>query len=277
MSVLVFLFCTLYLCCIAHDTKFDLKQCSQIVQNRTICKVEENYETNEPPKPLPLKVRIKIHLVKVVDFDSVLHTATIFAKMMSFWNDTRITMTNIEPNYAWKMVPEEIKDELFFPKIGFFNIKSITKQLDYGVGNQEYFWMEHPHSFEYREVIKVTSYCHFNFQSFPFDQHECEFSFGVDIFSIRNVLLQRPEIHYEGAMLPATVYKTDEKSERSLPFDISVESIDPFNSLINGWNYSATGIKIHLKRNSVGFLIGIQNLKSYMGILVSFIFNMLCH
>ena len=137
------------------------------------------------------------------------------------------------------------KNQLFFPKIAFFNTKHIEKQLDYGVGNLEYFWMEFPHSLEYKEAIKATSYCQFEFETYPFDLHQCDFLIGIQVFSAINVVLLRPDITFEGT-------HTNHKSEKVPPFDIRVESIDPFINKVYGYDYSSTGIRLHFKRNSIG-------------------------
>ena len=41
---------------------------------------------------------------------------------------------------------------------------------------------------------------------------------------------------------------------QSLPFDIHVQSIPTYNTFEYGYNYSSAGLKIHLKRNSYGFI-----------------------
>ena len=72
--------------------KAELEDCKNNNQTKTICRIVETYDSDDPPKPLPLKVKPIIHLQKVVDFDPTSNTMTIFVKMMSRWNDTRITI-----------------------------------------------------------------------------------------------------------------------------------------------------------------------------------------
>ena len=79
------LFCTI-------KAKAELEDCNNTNQTKTICKIKEFYDSDDPPKPLPLKVKPIIHLQKVVDFDPASNTMTIFVKMMSRWNDSRITI-----------------------------------------------------------------------------------------------------------------------------------------------------------------------------------------
>ena len=67
-----------------------------------------------------------------------------------------------------------------------------------GKQDEKYFWMKHPHFFEFRRKMKVTIYCSFDFSTFPFDLHECNFTYGINSYSESNV-----------HMMPTTlVYKT---------------------------------------------------------------------
>ena len=52
-----------------------------------------------------------------------------------------------------------------------------------GKQDEKYFWMKHPHFFEFRRKMKVTIYCSFDFSTFPFDSHECNLSYGLVNFS----------------------------------------------------------------------------------------------
>ena len=46
-----------------------------------------------------------------------------------------------------------------------------------------YYWMQYPHHLESRQELKVTIYCSFDFSTFPFDSHECNLSYGMNLFS----------------------------------------------------------------------------------------------
>ena len=43
---------------------------------------------------------------------------------------------------------------------------------------------------------------------------------------------------------------------KTLPFDINLKSIPAFNKLEHGFNFSSAGLKIDLRRNSLGLLFG---------------------
>ena len=44
--------------------------------------------------------------------------------------------------------------------------------------------------------------------------------------------------------------------DTGLPFDVSIESLEPFAHFQAGFNYSFTGMRIYLSRNEFGQLIG---------------------
>ena len=71
-----------------------------------------------------------------------------------------------------------MKGHLYFPKLFFRNAKSVEKQRSYGARSSEYYWLAKNHEkydFEYYEILKVTSYCHFDFSTFPLDTQHCSF------------------------------------------------------------------------------------------------------
>ena len=269
MSTKVFVFTMCFLKAFGN-----LQNC-QDLQTRTVCKLNESYVSYEPAKPHPLKTEVYFDIIKVADLDETSNTMTIFVKLWVLWNDTRLTISNLEwaittDHYQrdlvddflhsrkiqseWVIVPKTLRDDLFFPNIGFFNTKEIHKQLDYGVGKPKYFWMKHPSHLEFHETLKVESYCQFDFQSFPFDSHECELLVASDVIGVKRILLSKPAISYKGSNISKDLIQIN--SEKTLPFEIVAESMNPFHNLANGYNYSATGIKLYFKRNSLGLLNG---------------------
>ena len=79
----------------------------------------------------------------------------------------------------WYYVREHMIPLIFFPKLRFQNIKSVERPLDYGPNSKKYYWLGGPHQFEYKETLKVVSYCQFEFSNFPFDSQQCNFTLGT--------------------------------------------------------------------------------------------------
>ena len=98
---------------------------------------------------------------------------------------------------GWFQITNEIEGDLFFPKISFENLKSLEKQLQYGVRSQEYYWMNSldlNRHFEYYEIFKVNSYCNFDFSEFPFDDHICNLIFGSSAVSELFIKFVKPTL-----------------------------------------------------------------------------------
>ena len=154
---------------------------------------------------------------------------------------------------SYLAISEDIKKELYFPNLLFSNIKYIEKQLNYGPRFQEYYWMNTleniPYDFEYYETLKITSYCHFDYSTFPFDHHKCELNLGVTDRSINVLKLSKPILIFEGMK---SKNDTIFINSSNIPYDVKIESISPFNVLTNNYNFSYIGIQLVFHRNSLG-------------------------
>ena len=76
-------------------------------------------------------------------------------------------------------------EKIFFPTSKFQNEKDVNLKHEFSSkqNNEKYFWMKYPHFLEYRRKVKITIYCSFDFSTFPFDSHECNFSYGMNLYS----------------------------------------------------------------------------------------------
>ena len=66
--------------------------------------------------------------------------------------------------FEWLLIQNDVKKDLFFPMLRFFDVKTVKKQLTYGARDTRFYWLNVPHHFQYREIIKVTPYCNFDFR-----------------------------------------------------------------------------------------------------------------
>ena len=117
----------------------------------------------------------------------------------------------------------------------------------------------------YREELKVTSYCSFDFHKFPFDHdHKCDLIFGSLTFATWRIELETPHVMSEIVEEGEYEIKVDADSKQ-VPFDIKATSMPSFDVLVDGYNYSYAGITLHFKRNNLGLLVG-----SFYGPLAAF-------
>ena len=109
---------------------------------------------------------------------------------------------------------------------------------------------------EYQQVLKITIYCSFDFTSYPFDSHKCDFNFGMKEITSKSMQLNATLVRY---MQYTTKYGQNILpifNATKIPFDISLESLKPYENFQAGFNYSTTGMRIHLIRNNFDELIG---------------------
>ena len=154
----------------------------------------------------------------------------------------------------WLFLDTSVAQELFFPKMKKIRVKNIQQQRLYGPTSSNYFWFQYPHHLEYLETLKVEFYCSFDFTNFPFDQHKCNINFGSLGVSIKYIRLSPTKIIYSGN---STKFggKMMKISSTRIPFDMKVESTEPFNILDAGYNYSHAGFKLYFYRNEIGGLL----------------------
>ena len=182
-------------------------------------------------------------------FHATLHPIALKTKCIG------LTLIFIFRSTDWLFITNSLKGYLYFPKLLFNKIKSMEKQKSYGARSSEYYYMtkNYQHDFEYKERIKIISYCPFEFSTFPFDVQNCDLTIGSGSSSITYTRILKPTVIYEK-------FKSKEKSipieSQNVPFEIKAESITPFLIEKNGLNYSYSGIRIVFKRNSLGLLIG---------------------
>ena len=83
----------------------------------------------------------------------------------------------------WYPIGHE-NEKIFFPTLKFQNEKHMTEKVNFGPKQDEtYYWMKYPHHLEYKKNTKITIYCSFDFSTFPFDLHECNFTYGINSYS----------------------------------------------------------------------------------------------
>ena len=150
---------------------------------------------------------------------------------------------------------EDDASKIFSPNLKILNAQELTRERKFGTTDSDYFWFNLPHQLEIQQTFKVTIYCSFDFSYFPFDSHYCDFTHGSSKLSNNYLYLSHAWIRY-GLKVAKHVKKPIHVEQSHLPFDIILESKETFTVFEAGFNYSFAGMGIHLKRNSLGLLIG---------------------
>ena len=137
----------------------------------------------------------------------------------------------------------------------FRNVKSVEVQKEFSSTDIGYFWLYYPHLLNFQEILRVRVYCPFKFGNYPFDQHECNFTFGMSGNTIDGIALTPAKIRHAGKEItygdePLTLHS------KRLPFDIKLSSIKAWPLKSDGAEYAFCGMNIRFTRQGLGVLIG---------------------
>ena len=152
------------------------------------------------------------------------------------------------------------------PKLSFLDIKSAEKLAGFGYKELNYFYIYqdwYP-NLQMSELIKITVYCNFNYQYFPFDNQECDLSMYDPINDATYVILN--ELDYLCYKGKCKHFEENEwlslPQQHGLPYTFKMKNMGSNNSSLgnddNYYNFpwSVSTIRILLHRNSLGLLIG---------------------
>ena len=91
----------------------------------------------------------------------------------------------------WHQITPDEEKKLFFPTLMFKKEKALTARSKFSPKmHEDFYWLLYPNQLEFRQYLRVTIYCSFDFSPFPFDFHTCNFSFGVNFWSDNNVVMK---------------------------------------------------------------------------------------
>ena len=110
------------------------------------------------------------------------------------------------------------------------------------------------------EALKVTVYCHFDFQAFPFDEQDCDFSLFETDNNVKRVILGEVEnsLHYGGNWSQYLVNGWISLPEQDgIPYKVRMKNMGTKNVYYEGHEgYSHQTVRFVLKRNPPTLLIG---------------------
>ena len=156
-------------------------------------------------------------------------------------------------NDGWYPLDGKDQNQIYSPTMTINRAKTIERTRKFGLTDEDESWFNGFNGIiDYKQSIKVTIYCKFEFQSYPFDSHTCDFIY-IATAPVRFLLLNSSEIRYQNVENQREIIRVEQSD---LPFHIELESLEQFNLTLTGHNYSSTGMRIHIERNNLGLLIG---------------------
>ena len=110
------------------------------------------------------------------------------------------------------------------------------------------------------EFLKVTVYCNFDFQSYPFDEQECDFSLFEVVYNMKSAILEEDEdcLSYRGNrsqyLQKGWIYLPE---HNEIPYKVRMKTMGTKNLYYEKHEpYSHQTIRFVLNRNSRSLLIG---------------------
>ena len=101
----------------------------------------------------------------------------------------------------------------------------------------------------------MTFACDYNFENFPFDEHDCDLEFGTPS-GVINVTLTFAPVQVLDEGKPKQLVQDQNVDNKHLPFTFSIRSKSLYPIWSKEYQYPATGVTIHLKRTDLGSLMG---------------------
>ena len=152
-----------------------LVKCNGKVSKIQLCSLQnDEYDESIPPwspgNPMILKSSVTIY--KIAELNEEENTITLNFLLAVKWYDTRLSLESNDPNISitWYAVNEFDKTQIYTPTLDISGTKKIVRKRKYGAIDKDFFWYNHPDNMmEYRQSMKITIYCPFNFRQFPFD------------------------------------------------------------------------------------------------------------
>ena len=238
-----------------------LVKCNGKVSKIQLCSLQnDEYDESIPPwspgNPMILYSYITVY--KIAELHEEENTITLNFLLSVVWYDTRLSLEDNNPNKSskWYEVNEFDETQIFTPTLEISGTKTIVRTRKYGAIDKDYFWYFHTDNMmEYQQSLKVKIYCSIDFKHFPFDSHNCDLNFGASGITINALKMIATTMNYKNQSVKYNEGLLHMKQSR-LPFDISLESLEPFEYVQGGYKYSYAGMRLHFTRNDFGVLIG---------------------
>ena len=238
-----------------------LVKCNGNISKIQLCDLSnDEYDKGIPPaspgNPMILKSSVTVY--EIAELNDEKNSISLTFKLSVIWHDTRLGLASKNPNKSmkWYAVNEFDETQIFTPTLEISRTKTIVRTRKYGAIDRDYFCFFHPtHMMEYQQSLKVTIYCSMDFKHFPFDHHTCDLNFGSAVNSINLLKMNATTINYKDQSVSHDEGLLQIEQTR-LPFEIALESLEPFEYIEGEYKYSYAGMRLHLTRNDFGTLIG---------------------
>ena len=259
-----------------------LVKCNGIVTKLQLCSLHENYNkgvvgTGAEEFQFPLTINSSITLIDIAEFDENKNTITLQVVLSIRWHAATMELESNNNKYVfqfnwsikrivyltdiisriprWYQLDQNDQAQIWSPTLQINQAKTIQRTMNFGPTEKDYLWYDNDKSLlDYKQTLKVTIYCTFDFESYPFDSNFCDLTqFASDTATY--LQMNPSDLMYKSQKI-----KDQEQflhlDQSYFSFDISLERIQPFLLPLTGYNHSSTGMRVHFRRNDMSALIG---------------------
>ena len=239
-------------------SKGAVQKCDEVDKVK-ICTDDPNYNRMLPRnEEIPLKIgsSVTIHNIdKVAEDDQHI---TINILLAVFWFDSRLRLKNGNGSH---IIGDNEEEGIFRPRMKIMNYKQIDEKKLIGPGSSDITFIYgfngshyQNHYFEYQQNFKVTLYCPFKFDDYPFEKNVCNFEYGPGRLFSDTVIMNHTILKF------ANQTKTFGEGpirfeDNRLPFVFEFSVLDTFIHSEAGFNYSYSGVGINITRSDVQTLM----------------------
>ena len=202
--------------------------------------------------PFPLETENEFYLNGILDVNADEKSLTISAEIGAFWEDTGVSLTGNDSSLHMP-VNEPERGAIWHPVYIFENLLNFERIGVFGSVAAAEFAYEGDQEMYYSEEFKLKIFCDFDFSDFPFDSHECPFTWGEDEEGSEKIKLLSASIWY-GDLHTSPGQDPIVINDLPLPFEFTLSSIPQFDRAFDK-NYSYTGMTLTIRRHSLGLLL----------------------
>ena len=169
----------------------NLKLCSEPVDEIQLCKHQNEYRANDPPRiesyadPKPLIVTPILTLQNVLDVNHDKKTMTIYFAIELHWKESRLNVSTpegitLQSKSGWFKILNENKDYVWVPELKFQDIFESEELTDWGKGGTKFeiVFQSKRDKMRFSKTMKITLTCDFHFENYV----------GIDITSLFPIL-----------------------------------------------------------------------------------------
>ena len=268
---------------IVYETNGKILTCKESVDSNVCYDVEkiQDYVNSINPKPWPTYIDIGLKVWDIIDVDENQQTVTLSMKAHFKWKDIRLDVNRSKEdkekyvihqlmylitysylysyfilffsNQNWFLIKNENMVDIWYPKIYIANsvtIQSLISHTDATSLND--LWYNYPsHTLKYNVIFVAIVSCKLDFQSFPFDNHECDLILRNWSGGSYRIVLKSPTIYghdENGKENGGKYFNITTTGNHKLDYKFQFESLPTAEYQDNGYKYSETRIKMIFER-----------------------------